>query len=110
MPPRHPVKLKVGRRRWFSTVHRPFKFHVGVSFVGKPAQKDDKKLSPGQVFKDGALKDWRDEALAWNKGLFHGHAGHDFYFVQEVRPPLCSGATIAVAHWVAHGLRCEISR
>lgn len=41
----------------------------------------------GQVFPEGPLKEWRDHALAWNKGLLSTSAGHDFYFVQEVRAP-----------------------
>lgn len=78
------VRIAATTRRCYSTNQRPFKFHVGVGFLGKPQQRED-KYTQGQVFPDGPLKDWRDHALAWNKGLLSTSAGHDFYFVQEVR-------------------------
>ena len=80
------ARITATTRRCYSTTQRPFKFHVGVSFLGKPQQRDD-KYTPGQVFPDGPLKEWRDNALAWSKGLLSTSAGHDFYFVQDVRAP-----------------------
>ena len=80
------ARITAATRRCYSTTQRPFKFHVGVSFLGKPQQRDD-KYTPGQVFPDGPLKEWRDHALTWSKGLLSTSAGHDFYFVQEVRAP-----------------------
>ena len=73
-------------RRCYSTARRPFKFHVGVSFLGKPQQRND-KYTQGQIFPDGPLKEWRDHGLEWSKGLLSTSAGHDFYFVQEVCTP-----------------------
>jgi len=78
------ARITATTRRCYSTTQRPFKFHVGVSFLGKPQQRDD-KYTQGQVFPDGPLKEWRDNALTWSKGLLSTSAGHDFYFVEPVR-------------------------
>lgn len=68
------------------TISRPFAFHIGASFVGKPAHPDDKPIkSPG--FPEGPIKKWRDRTLAWPKGLATVQAGHDFFYVQEVCHP-----------------------
>jgi len=83
---RRVARITATTRRCYTTTQRPFKFHVGVSFLGKPQQRDD-KYTQGQVFPNGPLKEWRDHALGWNKGLLSTSAGHDFYFVQEVRAP-----------------------
>jgi protein phosphatase PTC7 len=57
---------------------------VGASFVGKPVHPEQKP-SKSTVFPDGELKKWRDETLAWPKGILSTQAGHDFFYVQEVR-------------------------
>ena len=67
-------------------VARPFTFHIGASFVGKPPHPDDKPIK-SIGFPDGPLKTWRDETLAWPKGLASAQPGHDFFYVQEVRHP-----------------------
>ena len=102
------ARITATTRRCYSTTQRPFKFHVGVSFLGKPQQRDDKYMQ-GQVFPDGPLKEWRDHALAWNKGLLSTSAGHDFYFVQEVRAPRLTQQTLAKFLAIAH-FRCGSSR
>jgi hypothetical protein len=63
---------------------RPFTFHVGASFVGKPAHPEHKP-SKSTGFPNGELKKWRDETLSWPKGIPSAQAGHDFFYVQEVR-------------------------
>jgi hypothetical protein len=56
---------------------------VGASFVGKPAHPEQKPAKSA-IFPDGELKKWRDETLAWPKGILSTQAGHDFFYVQEV--------------------------
>jgi hypothetical protein len=57
---------------------------MGVSFVGKPTHPDDKP--PKNVkFTNKEMLRWRDEMLAWPKGLAIANAGHDFFYVQQVR-------------------------
>jgi protein phosphatase PTC7 len=88
------ISLKRSSRSYATnapTIARPFTFHIGASFVGKPAHPDDKPIkNPG--FPEGALKKWRDETLAWPKGLQTAHPGHDFFYVQEARHPISVGA------------------
>jgi hypothetical protein len=88
------ISLKRSSRSYATnapTIARPFTFHIGASFVGKPAHPDDKPIkNPG--FPEGALKKWRDETLAWPKGLQTAHPGHDFFYVQEVRHPISVSA------------------
>ncbi|KAG8805454.1 hypothetical protein FS842_002845 [Serendipita sp. 407] len=69
--------------RCYSTI-RPFKFHVGASFVGKPAHPDDKPPKTAG-FPDGPLKQWRDKTLEWPKGIASDQSGHDFFYVQEMK-------------------------
>jgi len=67
-----------------STVTRPYTFHIGVSWAGKPHR------NPGSGYKipfpsDGLIGSWRDQTLARPKAIKSTDAGEDFFFVQEVR-------------------------
>lgn len=79
----YPVRLYPHSRR-FATVRppRPFKFHVGTSFAGKPDH-------PHQTGFEGFARDspiaiWRDSVLQREKSVNSLSAGEDFFFVQEV--------------------------
>lgn len=67
---------------------RAFKFHIGVSFAGKPEHfhgqltDEQKKLTfPG----DSPIGIWKEHALKRKKSVRSVSTGDDFYFVQEVR-------------------------
>jgi len=72
-----------------STVTRPYTFHIGVSWAGKPHR------NPDSGFKipfpsDGLIGSWRDQTLARPKAIKSTDAGEDFFFVQEVRLSMTS--------------------
>lgn len=78
--------------RAFSTdaaprVPHPYKFHLGASWAGKPADDMARRARarhPGFP-SNTPLGAWRDEMLARHKAVQSQHAGEDFYFIQEVR-------------------------
>lgn len=76
---------------------RPFQFHIGASFAGKPAHPNEKPPKNAR-FPDGQLKEWRDKMLQWPKGIVSTQAGHDFFYVQEMRNR--SGMSLGVADGV----------
>jgi protein phosphatase PTC7 len=80
-------------RSYATTPTRPFTFHVGASFVGKPAHPEDKPPKT-KGFPEGPIKQWRDQTLAWPKGLISTQAGHDFFYVQEVGSPYINGKLV----------------
>jgi len=67
-----------------STVTRPYAFHIGVSWAGKPHQTSDSGFKI-PFPSDGLIGSWRDQTLARPKAIKSTDAGEDFFFVQEVR-------------------------
>jgi hypothetical protein len=65
-------------------VKRPYEFHIGCSYAGKPEDPTD-KLRKVPFPEDTLIGGWRDKMLAWPKGVPFNTAGEDFFFVQEVR-------------------------
>ena len=65
-------------------VKRPYEFHIGCSYAGKPEDPAD-KLRKVPFPEDTLIGGWRDRMLAWPKGVPFNTAGEDFFFVQEVR-------------------------
>ena len=64
---------------------RPYKFHIGASFAGKPAHPHDipKNLNAG-FLKSHPIALWRDNTLERRKAVKSTSAGEDFFYVQEV--------------------------
>jgi hypothetical protein len=62
---------------------RPYTFHIGVSWVGKPQDPNLMKKVPFPP--DTLIGSWRDKMLQWPKKAKSVDAGEDFFFVQEVR-------------------------
>jgi protein phosphatase PTC7 len=65
-------------------VRRPYKFHIGCSYAGKPEDMAV-RLKKVPFPEDTVIGGWRDKMLAWPKGVPFNTAGEDFFFVQEVR-------------------------
>ena len=64
---------------------RPYKFHIGASFAGKPAHPHDLPKSLGAGFLDDSpIALWRDDALKRRKAVKSTSAGEDFFYMQEV--------------------------
>ncbi|KAF8323369.1 hypothetical protein DL93DRAFT_2049703 [Clavulina sp. PMI_390] len=82
-----------------SSPARPFTFHVGLSFIAKPVQEDDGPPPNVIPFPDDhPVIGFRNRMLAWPKEVPIDSAGHDFFFVQEMRNK--SGLAVGIADGV----------
>ena len=67
-----------------ATPPRPFTFHVGVSFIGKPVTSEDPPPISKPFPHDHPAVTFRDKMLGWPKEVPSDETGHDFFFVQNV--------------------------
>jgi hypothetical protein len=67
-----------------TTPPRPFTFHVGLSFIGKPVTSEDPPPISKPFPHDHPAVTFRDKMLRWPKEVPSDEAGHDFFFVQDV--------------------------
>ncbi|TEB36336.1 hypothetical protein FA13DRAFT_1752913 [Coprinellus micaceus] len=81
-------------------VKRPYEFHIGCSYAGKPEDPTD-KLRKVPFPEDTLIGGWRDKMLAWPKGVPFNTAGEDFFFVQE---GVSFGVADGVGGWVDSGV------
>lgn len=75
----------VGTRTYEAPRTRPYTFHIGASWAGKPVHPDDMKKVPFPP--DTTIGAWRDKTLgiSKDKGMIHRiDPGEDFFFIQEV--------------------------
>ncbi|SRR5258708_9373100 len=67
---------------------RPYTFHVGASFIGKPDSGDDQQGPPLITTKpfpsQHPVVPFRDRMLSWERDIPSTSAGQDFFYVQEV--------------------------
>ena len=76
-----------GHARFQSTVPlpRPYKFHIGAGFAGKPAHPHHSTGKEPANFPSGSpIRTWRDNTLQRQKSVQSTSAGEDFFYVQEV--------------------------
>lgn len=94
-----------------SALPRPFRFHVGASWAGKPPDAQHKRLKTISFPKDSPIGKWRDKVLSWPKDRPERHIGEDFFYVQDVcfliYPRFCSLILITSLLYV---IRCATSR
>jgi len=83
-----------------SSLPRPYRFHVGASWAGKPPDPKDGrgKLKSSSFSADSPIGAWRDHVLSRPKGTAGTHIGEDFYYVQEMRNQ--SGTSLGIADGV----------
>jgi protein phosphatase PTC7 len=67
--------------RSMSSLTRPYTFHIGASWVGKPV--DPNKIPRVPFPSDSLIGGWRDKTLLRSK-VAGNDAGEDFFYVQEV--------------------------
>lgn len=80
----HRVHSPIAIRRSFSSLPRPYQFHIGASWAAKPP--DPVPLRVNVPFSpDTAVGRWRDETLGRWKSVRSRSAGEDFFFVSRVR-------------------------
>lgn len=66
-----------------SSIPRPYKFHIGASWAGKPSEPGPKLLNVSYAA-DSAIGTWRDKVLSRPKTAVSKDAGEDFFYIQEV--------------------------
>lgn len=86
--------------RHISTVPRPYKFHIGASWAGKPAERGRKPLDTVPFTPDSPIGAWRDATLSRPKSVASKDAGEDFFYVQEVSF-LCMIRSIYSCIWLS---------
>ncbi|TFK42590.1 phosphatase 2C-like domain-containing protein [Crucibulum laeve] len=87
---------------------RPYTFHIGASWAGKPNEPHQRPKVPWPA--DGLIGSWRDRTLARpNRTTTSKDAGEDFFFIQEMRnQSILEGVSFGVADgvggWVDSGV------
>ncbi|KAF9512804.1 hypothetical protein BS47DRAFT_1330125 [Hydnum rufescens UP504] len=83
---------------------RPYAFHVGVGFMGKPEGDELRHPYISRPFPPThPVIPFRERMLAWKKDSVSGSAGQDFFYVQEVLPKFLfelQGLSIGIADGV----------
>jgi protein phosphatase PTC7 len=72
--------------RFMSSLPRPYRFHVGASWAGKPVHPRDKQVNTKPFADNHPIALWRDHVLSRPNGGGGKHIGEDFFYVQEVCP------------------------
>ncbi|KDQ60840.1 hypothetical protein JAAARDRAFT_190980 [Jaapia argillacea MUCL 33604] len=101
-----PPRPQLQRRRSISSLPRPYRFHIGISWAGKPENPRSKRVK--QSFdSESSIGKWRDAVLQrHHKSSWGIDPGEDFFYVQEMREK--SGVSLGVADgvggWVESGV------
>ncbi|PSR74921.1 hypothetical protein PHLCEN_2v9455 [Hermanssonia centrifuga] len=94
--------------RAYSSLPRPYRFHTGASWAGKPAHPQDRKLNVEPFSKDSPIGRWRDHVLSRPNGNGRMHIGEDFFYIQEMRSQAVHGVSLGIADgvggWVESGV------
>lgn len=85
-PRRSSIELSSSTRRRNSTLApaRPFTYHIGASFLGKPVENDEVVLQSTPFPDTHPVVGFRDKMLSWRREIPSDTAGQDFFLVQEV--------------------------
>lgn len=79
---RHPFLIP---SRNTSSLPRPYKFHIGASWAGKPAEPGPNHNQLQAPFSaESTIGSWRDSTLSRPKIVTSKDAGEDFFYIQEV--------------------------
>ncbi|KAF4615357.1 hypothetical protein D9613_003050 [Agrocybe pediades] len=97
----------VGAGPYEASRTRPYTFHIGTSWAGKPEHPDDMKKIPFPP--DTTIGAWRDKMLQQSRsdGVINTpDPGEDFFFVQEMRnnSGVSFGVADGVGGWVESGV------
>ncbi|KAF9227935.1 protein serine/threonine phosphatase 2C [Gyrodon lividus] len=97
--------LSVSTQRFVSTVSRPYKFHIGVSWAAKPPDPKVTRFH-ASFSADTPLGKWRDKMLAHSKSSAGKDAGEDFFYHTEMRngSGVALGVADGVGGWVDSGV------
>ncbi|OJT06146.1 Protein phosphatase PTC7 -like protein [Trametes pubescens] len=95
-PPAYPSALRNVRN--YSSLPRPYRFHVGASWAGKPHDPRGPRVKTSPFPADSPIGKWRDTILSRPNAPAGTHIGEDFFYVQDMREK--SGVSLGVADGV----------
>ncbi|KAI0780963.1 protein serine/threonine phosphatase 2C [Trametes elegans] len=84
--------------RNYSSLPRPYRFHVGASWAGKPHDPRGPRIKSNPFPPDSPIGKWRDLMLSRPNPPAGNHIGEDFYYIQDMREK--SGVSLGVADGV----------
>lgn len=70
--------------RSVSTLPRPYRFHTGASWAGKPPDPTSRKVNTAPFTRESPIGRWRDHVLSRSNANGGRHIGEDFFYIQEV--------------------------
>ncbi|KAI0030825.1 phosphatase 2C-like domain-containing protein [Vararia minispora EC-137] len=103
---RRRTKLPRSRASSSTPMLRPYKFHVGASWLAKPADSAVRK-SASPFPSDTVIGRWRDKTLSSGSHASSSTgAGEDFFYIQDMRNQsgLSLGIADGVGGWVTNGV------
>lgn len=81
-PPTCPSAVRNVRN--YSSLPRPYRFHVGASWAGKPHDPRGPRVKTSPFPADSPIGKWRDTILSRPNAPAGTHIGEDFFYVQDV--------------------------
>ncbi|KAI0647028.1 protein serine/threonine phosphatase 2C [Trametes meyenii] len=84
--------------RGYSSLPRPYRFHVGASWAGKPHDPRGPRVKSNPFPADSPIGQWRDLMLSRPNAPAGNHIGEDFFYIQDMREK--SGISLGVADGV----------
>ncbi|KAI0709214.1 protein serine/threonine phosphatase 2C [Earliella scabrosa] len=81
-----------------SSLPRPYRFHVGASWAGKPPDPRGPRVKSNPFPADSPIGKWRDAMLSRPNPGAGKHIGEDFFYIQDMREK--SGVSLGVADGV----------
>ncbi|KAL6298247.1 protein serine/threonine phosphatase 2C [Sparassis latifolia] len=103
---RSPGYSAASQSRSFSSLPRPYHFHVGACWAGKPSDPHIPRLRTTPFPPDSEIGKWRDHTLSKHISPVGNHVGEDFFYVQDMRNQ--SGVSLGIADgvggWVDAGV------
>ncbi|KAH9901361.1 protein serine/threonine phosphatase 2C [Cubamyces lactineus] len=86
--------------RSYSSLPRPYRFHVGASWAGKPHDPRGPRVKSSPFPPDSPIGKWRDQMLSKPNTPAGKHIGEDFFYVQDMREKSLKGISLGVADGV----------
>ncbi|KAI0831284.1 protein serine/threonine phosphatase 2C [Trametes gibbosa] len=84
--------------RNYSSFSRPYRFHVGASWAGKPHDPREPRVKTSPFSPDTAIGQWRDLMLSRPNAPGGTDIGEDFFYIQDMREK--SGVSLGIADGV----------
>ncbi|KZT11357.1 protein serine/threonine phosphatase 2C [Laetiporus sulphureus 93-53] len=89
-----------------SSLPRPYRFHVGANWAGKPPEPQTRRFKTKPFPPESEIGHWRDEIMSKYHSSTGTHIGEDFFYVQDMRNEsgISFGVADGVGGWVDSGV------